>query len=208
MEGQFIEAINSAIKKVISDFQGNPSNYWNERDIHWNLFHYLKQQQVFQQGHAFQQGRVTELIRAEFPTRGTYGEQRQARGHYDLVVLDPASLANMDERAMSDWGPWGEYLTQAQVLIAVEVKVWWYRWRDIGQRIGWDIEKLTDSRNKVRHPYYLNFIHLKFGQAEYYQRLCQHLEGQGKKFPQLKILCVPSDPKIQSRGGNWISVHE
>jgi hypothetical protein len=199
MGDQFIEAINSAIDKVISGFQNNPSNYWNERDIHWNLFRYLKQQKVFQREH------VTELIRAEFPTCRTYEGWRQARGHYDLVVLDPTSLANMSERVMSDWGPWREYLEQTQVLIAVEVKIWWYRWGDIGQRIEWDIKKLTDSRNKVRHPYYLNFIHIKSGQAEYYQKLRKHLEEQVKKYPKLKVLCVPSDPKINPQNGNWIS---
>ena len=106
----------------------------------------------------------------------------------------------MDERAMSAWSPWGDYLKLVKVLIAVEVKVWWYRWGDIGQRIGWDIEKLTDSQNVVKHPYLLNFVHLKFGRPEmgkYYHKLRKYLEEQAKKYPKLKILCVPSDPKIQ-----------
>ncbi len=63
MEEQFIEAVNKAIGQVVLDFQGDPTRYWNERDIHWSLFHYLKQQEIFQQNY------ITELIRAEFPTR-------------------------------------------------------------------------------------------------------------------------------------------
>ena len=47
MEEQFIEAVDKAIEQVVLDFQGNPSRYWNERDIHWNLFHHLKQQGLF-----------------------------------------------------------------------------------------------------------------------------------------------------------------
>ena len=62
MDEQFIEATKEAINQVVSAFQSEPDRFWNERDIHWSLFYYLKQQAVFQRRYA------AELIRAEFPT--------------------------------------------------------------------------------------------------------------------------------------------
>jgi len=204
MEEQFIEAVNKAIGQVVLDFQGDPTRYWNERDIHWSLFHYLKQQEIFQQNY------ITELIRAEFPTRKKYREEggKPARGHYDLVVLEPASLATPAVCEMSPWAPWGEYLELVKVVGAVEVKMWWFRWSDFQQRVGWDIEKLTDSQNAVKYPYLLNFVQLDFSRQQmkdYYHKLRKHLMEQAKLWPKLKILCVPGDIKIQPLSDNWIS---
>ena len=73
MDEQFVEATERAIDQLISDFQTEPNRVWNERDIHWSLFCYLKQQEVFQRHY------VTELIRAEFPTLGKYGKEGKTR---------------------------------------------------------------------------------------------------------------------------------
>ena len=202
MEDRFIKAVDKAIEQVVLDFRGDPTGHWSERDIHWKLFRYLKEQQIFQKNC------ITELIRAEFPTRATYGDQKPARGHYDLVVLDPASLANPAVCEMSPWAPWDEYLELVKVVIAVEVKVWWYRWKPIKRRINWDIKKLTDSQNAVKYPYFLNFVQLDFSRKQmrdYYFELREYLAEEAKQYPQLKILCVPSDPKIQPSSDNWIS---
>ncbi len=203
MEEQFIEAVDKAIGQVVLDFQDNPTRYWNERDIHWNLFRYLKQQEIFQQNY------ITELIRAEFPTRKKYREEggKPARGHYDLVVLEPESLAAPAVCEMPPWAPWDEYLLQVKVMIAVEVKMWVDRWSNIQERIGWDIQKLTDQENAVEHPYFLNFVQLDFSRPQmkdYYHKLRNHLIEQANQWPQLKILCVPSDVKIQPQSNNWI----
>ena len=202
MEEQFIEAVDKAIGQVVLDFQDDPTRYWNERDIHWNLFHYLKQQGIFQKNY------ITELIRAEFPTRAKYGGRKPARGHYDLVVLAPASLAAPAVCEMSPWAPWGEYLELVKVVGAVEVKMWWYRWSDFQRRVGWDIEKLMDSQNAVKYPYHLNFVQLDFSRPQmkdYYHKLRKHLMEETKRWPKLKILCVPSNVDIQSPSDNWIS---
>ncbi len=204
MEAQFIEAVDKAIGQVVFDFQGDPTRYWNERDIHWNLFHYLKQQGIFQKNY------ITELIRAEFPTRVEYREvdRKPARGHYDLVVLEPASLAAPAVCEMAPWAPWDEYLPLVKVLVAVEVKIWLDRWSDIQQRISWDVQKLTEPQNAVKYPYFLNFVQLDFRRKQmrdYYFELRNHLIEQAKQWPQLKILCVPSDVEIQPPSDNWIS---
>ena len=207
MEAQFIEAVDKAIGQVVLDFQGDPTRYWNERDIHWKLFHYLKQQGIFQKSY------ITELIRAEFPTCAEYREVdgKPARGHYDLVVLESDSLAAPAVREMAPWAPWGEYLSQVEVLVAVEVKMWVDRWSDTqrDERVGWDILKLTDTRNAVRRPYLLNFVQLDFRRPqmkEYYHKLRKHLIEQLEQWSQLKILCVPSNVDIQSPNDNWISL--
>jgi len=48
MDEQFVEATERAIDQLISDFQTEPNRFWNERDIDWSLFCYLKQQELFQ----------------------------------------------------------------------------------------------------------------------------------------------------------------
>lgn len=202
MEGQFIEAVDKVIEQVINDFRGDEAGHWSEREIHWALFRYLKQQDVFQRSDK------TELIRAEFPTRATYEDRKPARGHYDLVVLEPASLDNPALSEMSPLDSGDKYLELVKVVIAIEVRAWWYRWKDFKQRIDWDIEKLVDSRNAVKYPYSLNFVLLDFnrqGVADYYHELREYLAEQAKKYPKLKILCLPSDPKIQPESDNWIS---
>jgi hypothetical protein len=203
MEEQFIEAVDKVIEQVILDFRGDPAGHFSEREIHWALFRYLKQEEVFQRSNK------SELIRAEFPTRATYGERKPARGHYDLVVLEPASLDNPALSEISPLDSSDRYLELVKIMIAIEVKAWWYRWKDFQQKIDWDIEKLVDSRNGAKYLYSLNFVLLDFsrqGVADYYRELREYLAEQAKKYPKLKILCLPSDPKIQPESDNWISV--
>jgi len=208
MEEQFIEAVSKAIGQLVLDFQRKPTRYWSERDIHWCLFHHLKEQDIFQRTYK------TELIRAEFPTCRTYkeGDVRSARGHYDLVVLEPKSFTSFTTKALQEMElryTWGKYLELVKVLGAVEVKMWWSRRSDFQRRVEWDIEKLTDSENAVKYPYFLNFVQLDFSRPQMkdcYHKLRKHLIEQAKCRPKLKILCVPSDVEIQPPSDNWISV--
>lgn len=77
--------VKKAISQVIADFQANPERFWNERDMHWSLFYYLKQEQVSKEAYP------TELIRAELPTLKLFPGERPARSHYDLAILDAKS---------------------------------------------------------------------------------------------------------------------
>lgn len=201
MEEQFVEAVERAINHVATDFQSKPDRFWNERDMHWCLFYYLKQEGIFQKRYA------TELIRAEFPTIKTFGEGRPARGHYDLVVLQPNSIATEVVRKLKPWTPWGEYLPLVEVLVAVEVKMWVAR-LPLGRTI-WDIQKLTASQNKVKYPYFLNFVQLNFARREmqeYYQELRRYLMDLARQWSKIKFLCVPSNARIQPEpSDNWLS---
>lgn len=195
----FVEATERAINHVVSDFQNEPDRFWNERDVHWSLFYHLKQQEVFQRRYA------TELIRAELPTLGKYGKEgRLARGHFDLVVLDPDSVAAEAVRNLKSWTDWDSYLPLVNVVIAVEIKTWVDKLRF--DRTNWDILKLTDPENKVSYPYFLNFVQLDWertGMKDYYTKLRRHLSGKPKS--KLKILCVPNEIAIQpSHADNWI----
>ncbi len=76
----------------------------------------------------------------------------------------------------------------------------------MAKRADCDIKKLTDEPNKVQNAYFLNFVQLEFKSEymrDYYNRLRQHLSNQ-KKWPDLNILCVPSDPQVQSKSNNWL----
>jgi hypothetical protein len=202
MEMQFTEAIEKAIHQLVAEFQGNPRRFFNERDLHWSLYHYLRQQDIFQGQEA------TDLIRAEFPTRKVYEGRRPARGHFDLVVLEPNLLADPRVANMAPWDPWKPFLELVEVLIAVEVKMWVERSSDkqMNEKIDWDIKKLTDEENAVKHAYLLNFVQLDFSRPimkRFYLNLCEHLKLQAKQGP--KILCVPSDITMQPASESWVS---
>lgn len=202
MAKEFVEAVDSAITHVVADFQGQTSRFWNERDIHWYLFHYLKQDPVFLRDYG------TELIRAEFPTRAVYIEEKKpARGHYDLVILEPSSVASPPVSELPPWAPWEQYLPFVEVLVAVEVKTWVDR-ADIRQKADWDIQKLTDPKNAVRHSYFLNFVQMDFGRRQmrdFYQNLRGYLMENARRWPELRILCVPHDKDIQPDASqHWI----
>jgi hypothetical protein len=200
MEDQLVKAVEGAIDRLVSDFQGNPSRFWNERDMHWSLFYYLKQKEVIQEID------VTQLVRAEFPTVKKYGEKNPARGHYDLAVLDPQSYNSPAVQSMKAQDSWDDFLKLVKVMVAVEVKLWLAR-LPLG-RADWDIQKLTDSENDVCNAYFLNFIQLDFSRPraeKYYQELRGCLMKK-MKLPNLKILCVPSDIKVQPNPSeNWLS---
>ena len=193
--------VEKAISQVVADFQNNPKRFWNERDIHWSLFYYLKHQRVSEEAYP------TELIRAEFPTRKVFPGEKPARGHYDLVILDAESYYKPEVQNMKAQAPWKEFLELVEIAVAIEVKLWLNRLRpeNMAERADWDITKLTDKPNNVQNAYFLNFVQLKFKtdyMMKYYQELRDYLTT--KKQPGLGILCIPSDPKIQSVSDNWL----
>lgn len=205
MEKEFLEAIDRAIAHLVADFQGQTSRFWNERDMHWYLFHYLKQDPLFVHDYG------TELIRAEFPTRAVYREEKQkapSRGHYDLVILDPTPFTGPPISELPPWASWEEYLPYVRVVVAVEVKTWVDRTKDIPQKVDWDVEKLTDPQNVVGHAYFLNFVQLDFSRQQmrdFYQNLRGYLMEKARRCPRLRILCVPHDKEIQHDSSeNWI----
>lgn len=202
-EQEFLKATDRVIARVVADFQDQPARFWNERDIHWCLFHYLKLEPVFLCDYG------TEPIRAEFPTRRVYIEEaKPARGHYDLVILDPASITSPPVRQLPPWAPWEEYLPHVVALVAIEVKTWADRTTNIAEKVDWDIDKLTDPLNAVEQGYFLNFVQLDFGRQpmlDFYRDLRDYLTKKAHQWPKLRILCVPHDKKIQpDQSQDWL----
>lgn len=204
MGDQFVEATERAIAKVVTDFQCYPDRFWNERDLHWSLFYYLKQEGVIQETY------VTQLIRAEFPTVKKFGERNPARGHYDLVVLDPESYFSKAVQRMKAWDPWDKYLELVRVMIAVEVKLWLARLRlkGVKEDVDWDIKKLKEPPNNVLNAFSLNFVQLDFSQPhneDYYRDIRECLMCYKGQYPDLKILFVPSETRTQpDPSNNWL----
>jgi len=202
MKEQFVRATERAVEKVIFDFQNNPNRYWNERDIHWNLFYYLKQEGVIQEKY------VTELIRAEFPTLKKFGVGDSDRGHYDLVIIDSNSYRARRVQLMSAQSPWQPFLEDIELPIAVEIKLWLAKWSDLEGRIEWDIRKLTEKPNNIVNAFFLNFVQLDFKRKDtqiYFEKLRDHLAGYKELLPKIRILCVPSDKSIlRDSRQNWI----
>jgi hypothetical protein len=152
------------------------------------------------------------LIRAEFPTRKKYEGRKPARGHYDLVVLDPVSYNDRRVVTMKPWEEWEPYLKLVDVLVAVEVKMWLQRWSDRNLRevLEWDVEKLTYKENGARHPYLLNFVQFDFSKPhlqDFYQKLRDRLAEIAEGNTELKILYVRSDVTLQA-DTNWITIRQ
>lgn len=185
MGKEFVEATDRAIARLVTDFQVQPTRFWNERDIHWYLFHHLKQDPLFLCNYG------TELIRAEFPTRRVYIEDaKPARGHYDLVILDPTSVTSAPVNQLPPWATWEEYLPYVVVLVAIEVKTWVYRTTNVPEKADWDIDKLTDLSNAVRQGYFLNFVQLDFSRRQmldFYRDLREYLTEKAREWPKLRM---------------------
>lgn len=194
MEERLAKAVEKAIDWLVADFQSRPRRYWNERELHWILYHHLRGEQVFKDNDPL------SLIRAEFPTVKKYN----GRGHYDLVILDPVSFYSEDVAKLTIDASWNEFLSKVKVLFALELKLW--QDRSMGDKVEWDIEKLIDAENKVVHPYFLNFVQLNFDKLQmrkFYEELRERLASLASR--SLKILCVPSDVNIQSDPNkNWL----
>lgn len=195
------EIVEKAIDKVVADFQNDPERFWNERDIHWSLFHYIKQENPVEEAYP------TELIRAEFPTRKVFGDAKRARGHYDLVILNKESYQNPEVQGMKAQASWDDYLRLIQVDVAIEIKLWLYQLqnKDMEKGISWDIKKLTEEENGVKNAYFLNFVQLTHKHMkDYCEKLRNYLIVQKNKYPSLNILCVPSDTSIIHKSDNWL----
>jgi len=185
--------VKNAISHVVTDFQTYPERFWNERDIHWSLFYYIKRKKAIKEAYP------TELIRAEFPTLKVFPGEKPARGHYDLVILDAEAYSKPEVQNMKAQAPWKEYLELIQIDVAIEIKIWQARLNDadIHELIDWDIRKLTEQPHNVKNAYLLNFVQLDFQREHnetYYQQLREYLSKQKK--PGLNILCVPSDSRV------------
>ena len=75
------------------------------------------------------------------------------------------------------------------------------------ERAYWDIQKLTDTPNKIQDAYFSSFVQLDFQRDHnkiYYKQLREYLAKQKKNWPNLNILCVPSNPQVQNNKINWI----
>lgn len=200
MNRDIVSAAEKAISLVVTAFQNNTTRFWNERDIHWSLFYYLRQENVIPEIYP------TELIRAEFPTLNKYPNGNPVRGHYDLVVFDAASYRTPAVQAMKSQTDWDEFLPLVNLTVAVEIKLWLARLKP--KRADWDVEKLTEQGNKVVNAFFLNFVQLDFNRKynqDYYRNLLEHLVDHKITYPDLSILCVPSEKWIQpDSSDNWL----
>ncbi|GAI04155.1 unnamed protein product [marine sediment metagenome] len=102
---------------------------------------------------------------------------------------------------MKAQAPWDKYLRLINIDVAIEIKLWLNRLSpdNMVKRAEWDIQKLTDTPNKIQNSYFLNFVQLDFRHEQnktYYKQLREYLIKQKQNWPNLNILCVSSDSKL------------
>ena len=185
-------AVESAIEKVVQDFQRDPNHIWNEREIHWLLFHYLQLEKSWSQEYPAQ------LVRAEFPTLKIFTGEHQGRDHYDLVVLDAESPGDEEFQNINIKSPRQSFLEVVKINAAVEIKLWSARCRpeDMARRIDWNVKKLTEKPHNVQFAYFINLVQLPLKEPyiKFYRDLHEFLRTI--KHDNLRILFAPADRRF------------
>lgn len=103
-----IHPVDRAIGEVVRDFQLTPQRYFTEEDVRWRLMNRIEALLVEQGCQDVQlQAGVAATLHGEYPTpfRCSMADRgfalkpavsRYHRGHFDVVLLDPAAAASCD----------------------------------------------------------------------------------------------------------------
>ncbi|MFA4835780.1 MAG: hypothetical protein WC749_06920 [Dehalococcoidia bacterium] len=99
------KAIDSAIEKVIRDFQEHPEYYFTEEDVRWRLMREIEDALTKLDCHQVKiKSGVTLAVHGEYPTPFRCSMKQRSfeplpkdskgqRGHFDIVVLNPLATA-------------------------------------------------------------------------------------------------------------------
>lgn len=185
-------AVESAIEKMVQDFQLDPNHVWNKVEILSLLFHYLQMEKDITQEYP------SQLIRAEFPTTKELKESGKS-SYYDLVVLDSESYTSLKYQDAE-----AQALRNIKIGAAVEIRLWLERCssEEIAERINRDVQKLTEQPNNVEHSYFVNLVQMQFENPnlKFYGELYEFLRNI--KHDKMRILFAPADPRFSPHKGS------
>jgi len=152
----FFEEVGSAIRMLVEKFIEMPYFFYSEQDMHAYLYHKLisgKLGGFFVETHF---GDKSVLLHKEYPTLRIYpGRRRGRRGHFDLAIIDPKYASESHWRMQVREPPYSRHRLKAAFEFGLNA---------IGTtrldltHFRKDLERLTNSENKVERAYLLFFV--------------------------------------------------
>jgi len=147
------EEIGSGIRALVDKLMEMPFFFHSEEDMHAYLYHKLisgKLGGFFVETHF---GDKSVLLHREYPTLRIYPGGR--RGHFDLVIIDPERASESHWRMQTREPPYSGHRVNAAFEFGLNA---------IGTtrldltHFRKDLERLTNTENKVEHGYLPFFI--------------------------------------------------
>jgi hypothetical protein len=147
-------AVEACIEELVKKFRKRPYIFYTEHDIHCYLYHLiykkLYENRLIKECRT-EDGKETVILHEEYPP--IYKEEeRRSLGHFDIVILNPASIKSVKSiyhhRNLCDC-----HERPAEPFIAIELALD----RDTDHLTN-DYNKLTNPKNDVKHGYILHFM--------------------------------------------------
>lgn len=147
----------SAIKVLVERFIEKPYFFYTEQDMHAFLYHKLISGKLGEHFTKTSSKDQTILVHKEYPTLNEYvgPKGKLTRGHFDLIIIDPAHAAEGHWRLYIKKPPYSRHTPK----VAIEIGL-----NEIGntrlelRHFNKDFERLTDPKNKVERGYLLFFV--------------------------------------------------
>lgn len=152
----FLE-LSSAIGALIERFVQMPYFYHSEQDMHAFLYHKLISSKLGEFLVETYFGDRTVLVHKEYPTIHAYPGPRgvRTRGHFDLVILDPAHVSESHWRTHITEPAYSRHRPKAALELGLNA-IGTSRF-DLAH-FKKDFERLTDPANMVERGYLLFFV--------------------------------------------------
>lgn len=162
--------IEECIGKLVSSYLECPYAYYTESDLHCWLWSYFREALEHLDsggpyatlGDETHSSRRSILLHREYPTKNRYHRpslrkdvEKGSRGHFDLVIWDPAEVSKRLFRSVRP----REIEMEQKTAIAVELALF-EGTAPVDTALNhllWDRLKLTDPKNEVRNGYLLFF---------------------------------------------------
>jgi len=149
----FFEEVGSAIRALIEKFVEMPYFFYSEQDMHAYLYHKLisgKLGEFFVETHF---GDKSVLLHKEYPTLRIYPGGR--RGHFDLAIIDPEYASESHWRMQVRERSYSRHRLKAAFEFGLNAMG---TTRLDLTHFRKDLERLTNTENKVERGYLLFFV--------------------------------------------------
>lgn len=163
MSDEKIKTVESCIEELVKEFKNNPYWFYTEQAIHCCLYHLLVKKEEFRKPYPTADKKKTILLHKEYPTIKLYKRkpdkelrdkekgERGARGHFDIVILDPEDIKKISVKKSA--ANFRKEKSPVAPAVAIELAL------DEGVvHLRNDHKKLVDAAENRTRGYILHFI--------------------------------------------------
>lgn len=207
--------IEKCIKSALEKFLKYPHNFFSESDAHCYLYYYFFRygSNAIKRSYQTRDNMKTVLIHREYPTRFRYEYKKKtirlgkgSRGHYDLVVLDPAFVKTHDLSAITA----KDYRKLAtdqfpQLLAAIEFKLIINPLsKNIRSEIEKDFQKLRLAiKHKQAKQGYMIIFNRSSEEKDFKDEISKYPRAEGLKIIYIESIKDPERNYDILYLGNW-----